>query len=133
MPFGASFQDVVNAMGDPDDVEALHDCESYPKGRRTLTYGDVSLTIGAEIGVFGMGVRRSSEPLLLWDQEINDLSAQAFAAFLLSRGARSETAPLTSYGATDVYSADYGIFAYFADDRISEIEITIPSSCPTER
>jgi hypothetical protein len=132
VPFGASLDDVICVLGRPDSDEIVHAVDSHPKGRRTLRYGNFSVTIGSELGVFGMSVRASSEPLLLWDTQINELSAKEFATFLLSHGARSETAPLTSYGATDVYSADYGILAYSASDRISEIELQIPYSCPTE-
>ena len=91
------------------------------------------MTIGSELGVFGMGVRVSSEPLMLWDTKINDLSAQDFAGLLASHGSDSKTAPLTAWGATDVYSAALGVLAYFADDRISELEIQIPYSCPEKR
>lgn len=132
VPFGASYAEVLDVLGYPDEDVTVHDIESHPKGRRTLTYGDFSLTIGADLGVFGMGTQATSEPLTLWDTRIDGMSADEFAAFLISKGARSKTAPPTAWGATDVYSAEFGILAYFAGELLSSIEITIPYSCPTE-
>ncbi|MCC9602238.1 hypothetical protein LOC67_16910 [Stieleria sp. JC731] len=110
----------------------MNDVDSHPKGRRRLEYGDFSVTIASELGVFGMSVRVSSEPLMLWDTKINGFTAQQIADLLASHGAESETAPLTAWGSTDVYSASLGVLAYFADDQINELEILVPGICPTE-
>lgn len=131
VPFGASLDDVIRALGHLDTDEQVNDVGSHPKGRRKLVYCQFYVTIASELGVFSMGVRASSEPLILWDTKIKHFSAQGFAVLLASHGAESETAPLTAWGATDIYSADLGVLAYFANDRISQLEIQIPYSCPT--
>lgn len=132
IPFGASYRDVVRVFGHPDSDDPVHDIESYPKGRRSLKYDEVSVTIGSEIGVCGMGIRVRSEPIYLWNTRINEFTTRQFAVLLASHGATFETAPLTAWNSTDIFSDDHGILAYFANDRVYEINITIPHSCPSD-
>ena len=130
--FGSSYDDVLRVLGSPDSETALHDFDSHPKGRRTLVYNDFSVTVASKLGVFGMSVHLSTDPLFLWDTCVNDLSVAEFETLLLNHGAHTETAPPTPYGATDVYSADYGILAYFGNDTMNHLELQLPNKCPTK-
>ena len=79
-----------------------------------------------------MGTRIRLDPIYLWETTINDFTTRQFTILLASHGAESETAPLTAWGSTDIFSAAHGILAYFADDKIDEINIHIPYSVPSE-
>ena len=130
--FGAKYDEVIRVFGTPDSDEVLQDFESHPNGRRSLKYGDFSLTLGSAIGVFGMGTSIRTDPIYLWDTKINDLTSRQFAVHLASHGATFETSPQTAWGSTDMFSADHGILAYFASDRIYNIQISVPYSCPSQ-
>lgn len=130
VPFRASLDDVIRTLGQPDTNEQVSDVDSHPKGRRILRYGDFSVTIGSALGAFGMSVQAPSKSLMLWDTEINNISVQEFAALLASHSS-SESAPEIDCDETEVYSAELGVLAFFADSRLRKLEIQIPYSCPT--
>lgn len=128
LAFGSTYRNVLEILGQPDSDEEIADVDTHPKGRRSLSYGDFSVTISQEFGVFGMGLWAHSDPIYLWDELVNRHSPQAFDALLRQCNIEAKTAPLTQWNTTDVYSASHGILAYFADGELSELEIRIPVS-----
>ena len=126
--FGAEYAEVIRILGRPDSEESLKDFKSHPKGRRNLKYGDFSVTLGFTVGVFGMGIRIRDDTIYLWDTKINEFTTREFTILLASHGAISEKSPPTAWGSCDIFSADQGILAYFANDMIYDIQLTIPYS-----